>query len=93
MNRQLSGVSLTAPSAAPVNKADMTGAPVVVSTTISQAIWVLWAPVIDTTTNTLYVVAKFKNKLRIPYYQYLHAGYYHSDGKSQPGAYHRNCEW
>ena len=87
-------VSLTAPSARPVNKADMTGACGGFYKAISQAIWVLWAHLLSTTTNTLYVVAKFKNK-----YEYLlsipaRAGYYHRSGKSQqPGAYHRNCEW
>ena len=59
-------VSLTAPSARPVNKADMTGACGGFYNDFSGNMGIVGTPVIDTTTNTLYVVARSLKQVRIP---------------------------
>ncbi|HNP21913.1 MAG TPA: discoidin domain-containing protein [Panacibacter sp.] len=66
-------VSLTAPSARPVNKADMTGACGGFYNDFSGNMGIVGTPVIDTTTNTLYVVARSLKTSTNTYYQYLHA--------------------
>lgn len=57
----------------PVNKADMTGACGGHYADFSGNMGIVGTPAIDTATNTLYVVARSKNKKSEDYVQYLHA--------------------
>jgi hypothetical protein len=57
----------------PVNRADMTGACGGNYSDFSGNIGIVGTPVIDTTTNTLYVIARSKSKTGSDFVQYLHA--------------------
>lgn len=66
-------VNLTVAGARVVKKTDMTGACGGYYNDFSGNMGIVGTPVIDTTTNTMYVVARSLNTLTGNYYQYLHA--------------------
>ncbi len=66
-------VNLTVSGTRPVNKGDMTGACGGFYNDFSGNMGIVGTPVIDTTTNTLYVVARSLKTSTNTYYQYLHA--------------------
>ncbi len=66
-------VNITAPGARPVAKTDMTGACGGGYNDFSGNMGIVGTPVIDTVTNTIYLVARSLNTGTNTYYQYLHA--------------------
>lgn len=66
-------VNLTVAGARPVHKSDMTGACGGGYNDFSGNMGIVGTPVIDSTTNTLYVVARSLNTGTNTYYQYIHA--------------------
>ena len=66
-------VNLTVAGARVVNKADMTGACGGGYNDFSGNMGIVGTPVIDTVTNTMYLVARSLNTTSKVYYQYLHA--------------------
>lgn len=66
-------VNLTAPGTRVVNKTDMTGACGGGYNDFSGNMGIVGTPVIDTVTNTIYLVARSLNTSTSTYYQYLHA--------------------
>lgn len=65
-------VNLTAANCRVVNKADMTGACGGYYNDFSGNMGIVGTPVIDTTTNSMYLVARSLNTSTNQYYQYLH---------------------